>query len=684
VIFIPKGTPSAVVSTVVGDGIWELYGATGKEEYLDACKSICLFIIENLKMHDMGKKGICFSYTPIDNYHVHNSNLYCGEFLTRVGGKIGNEEWLSLGERIADYAISEQNQDGSIFYWGKIQNSNNPYHLDHYHSGFEIRCLFKLSQYLKSDNIKSAYQKYLNFYIDNLLLPDGTPKIMPRNPYPVNIHGAAESVLMLSMLSKEHENLFRLAHKSLVWTINNMQTPEGWFGYLWTPNSRIDAPYLRWGQAWMFRAFVEYLAAQKYLDDERCYGGITCKKYVKDKNEKQNTKVSKLNPNEDLPEITTFKESQKFSVTGKRNKRQIVFVRRRPQMRFYKIAWGLKSKYPDYELVLAANDIDYNLYKNIFDKFYQYKNKSELASIIRSNAPLIYHVKAGPNLDPVIVMENSQVPVIYDAYDFTGLRYGVESLDDEERQNERYALENAHAIVFKFPENILNYYRSKGYSIECPVLTYMDYCVPDYFATNTPENNNYHLVYAGVLNPSHYPKEKYGNNQYYHIVKEIISQGINYHIYVNKWQMLQNSEYKDYIHLMENSDNFVFHFSRSQSVLQKEISSFHFGCSLHDFNVTKHHPLFGETSIGNKLSTYLEAGLPLIVSQNLKLNTEVVESMDIGFGIKLQELHELKYRIAHTDYDRLKSNVLKVREKEMSASENVQRLIDFYKQIGDK
>ena len=271
VVFIPRGTPSAVVSTVVGDGFWELYLISRKQKYLDACISICHFITQDLKCDDMGDKGICFSYTPIDDYHVHNANLFCGEFLARVGCEIENHEWCQLAQRVAVYALAEQNEDGSIYYWGKIQNHNSPNHLDHYHSGFEIRCLFHLAQHLKMEEIKYGYLKYLKFYLKNYFLPDGTPKINPNNAYPVNIHGAAEGILTLSTLSAEHHKLLGLAQKTLEWTINHMQTSEGWFGHLWSPNRRVDAPYLRWGEAWMLRAISEFKAQQKIRSGEWGY-----------------------------------------------------------------------------------------------------------------------------------------------------------------------------------------------------------------------------------------------------------------------------------------------------------------------------------------------------------------------------------------------------------------------------
>lgn len=271
VIFIPKDTPSAVVSTVVGDGLWQIYTTTRNAKYLDACISICKFITENLACDDMGEKGICFSYTPIDNYHVHNANLFCGEFLARIGKEIDQSEWKELGKRTANYALSEQNSDGSIYYWGNVQDHYAPKKLDHYHTGFEIRSLFGLAQALQDQRIKKGYEKYLCFYLNNYILADGTPKITPKTIYPVDIHGAAESVLLLSTLTPEYLDLYPVAKNILHWTISKMQTEEGWFIHQLMPKQEIRIPYLRWGQGWMLRAFTEYFTANKIVNRDWGY-----------------------------------------------------------------------------------------------------------------------------------------------------------------------------------------------------------------------------------------------------------------------------------------------------------------------------------------------------------------------------------------------------------------------------
>ncbi|GJQ62980.1 MAG: hypothetical protein SCALA702_20330 [Melioribacteraceae bacterium] len=271
-VFIPKGTPSVIATTAVGDGLWELFAITKEPKYIEACISICEFILNDLNRDDMGSDGICFSYTPLDNFHVHNANLFAAEFLSRIGTEIENKEYIRFAERAIEYAISEQNPEGNIFYWGKVQQEWGLYN-DHYHTGFEIRCLYNAYHQLGHSAIKQAYEKYLEFYKRSFIQEDGRPAHFPiayNNPN-VNIHGAAESILLMSTLSPEYEELFPQIRKNFEWIITHMQTPEGWFGYSWNEDKKVFAPYLRWGQAWMFRAFAEYFKLLKIKSGEWGY-----------------------------------------------------------------------------------------------------------------------------------------------------------------------------------------------------------------------------------------------------------------------------------------------------------------------------------------------------------------------------------------------------------------------------
>ncbi len=258
-IFIPKATPSSVVSTTVGNAYWNFYILTGERKYLRTCTSICNFFIQNLNIDQIDKDKICFSYTPLDGFHVHNANLFVAEFLIRVGKEIGNDKFVELGSKAVNYALSEQNEDGSLCYWGKDQD--NQFHIDHYHSGFEIRCLHSVWKFTREERIYRAVDRYYRFYLTNFFEHKTIPKLTPENKYPINIHTCAEALLCTATLTPDFPSGREYLANTARWISENMQDSTGYFYYMIRNLKGIEwktkIPYIRWGQAWMLKGLSE-------------------------------------------------------------------------------------------------------------------------------------------------------------------------------------------------------------------------------------------------------------------------------------------------------------------------------------------------------------------------------------------------------------------------------------------
>ena len=266
-VLIPKGTPSAVVSSVVGNAFWRAYEVLGDQRYLKVCESICEFFLGDLNRDEVEDGMVCFSYTPVDDFHVHNANLFVAEFLIRVGVKLDNAAYQDWGKRAAAYALSEQNPDGSLFYWGKVQNHYNPDHVDHYHSGFEIRSLYKIWKLTGDPVYKGAVERYYQFYLENLIQKtdqETLPMMTPGTLYPIDIHSCAEALLCNTALADEFEEARSLLPGLAVWILNLMQEEEGWFIYRVREDRgrdrRVEIPFIRWGQAWMLTALSSTIA----------------------------------------------------------------------------------------------------------------------------------------------------------------------------------------------------------------------------------------------------------------------------------------------------------------------------------------------------------------------------------------------------------------------------------------
>lgn len=264
-VFFPAGTPYAIVTAIIGDAFWRAYRLFDENEYLAACESVCRFFVNDLRTDAIDSTTLCLSYTPLDDFHVHNVNLHVAECLTRVGKEIRNGRYVELGRKAAEYALREQNPDGSLFYWGRAQDPYAPRHIDHYHAGFEIRMLHAMWTLTGDERYHQAAAGYYAFYRRLLFSPDGSPKTTLDRAYPIDIHACAEAILCNATLAKTFPDARELLPEVVKWVIANMQTQKGWFAFeiieRGSRKYKVNVPYIRWGQAWMLRALTEALAA---------------------------------------------------------------------------------------------------------------------------------------------------------------------------------------------------------------------------------------------------------------------------------------------------------------------------------------------------------------------------------------------------------------------------------------
>lgn len=255
---IPKHTPSGVVTAIVGAAYWKYYKTFNDNKCLRMCEDICNFFLKDLNIYVAGRDMLCFSYTPLDKFHVNNANLFVAEFLIKIGIEIKKQEFINRGLAGVNYTLAQQNNDGSIFYWGKEQNEPNS--IDHYHSGFEMRCLYSVWLLTQDVHIKKALSKYYAFYLNHMFHEKKIPKHTPSRLNPIDIHSCSEAILCNTLLLKEFPEGGPYLKNSMEWILKNMQKKDGSFIYrlfiLRGVEWRVDIPYMRWGQSWMLNALT--------------------------------------------------------------------------------------------------------------------------------------------------------------------------------------------------------------------------------------------------------------------------------------------------------------------------------------------------------------------------------------------------------------------------------------------
>lgn len=253
--FIPRGTPSAVVTGVVGNAWLDHYELIKSQESLAIAHRVADFFLNGLNRYKKSDNQICFSYTPLDNFKVHNASLFAAAFLARLGAITGEERHKDISLKAARYTLSEQNDDGSFCYWGSEPSTI----IDHYHTGFILRHLDTIQRATGSDFIGQPLKQGYNFYLDKFFTVDGVPKFTPDSLYPINIHSCSEAILCLSQLGTNLADFNRL-ERVVSFTIKNMRTDEGFYiaeiRKRWWGEQKVTVPYMRWAQAWMFLALA--------------------------------------------------------------------------------------------------------------------------------------------------------------------------------------------------------------------------------------------------------------------------------------------------------------------------------------------------------------------------------------------------------------------------------------------
>ncbi len=262
-ILIPRATPCGIVSVICGEGFWRLYAVTGEVQYLDACRLVCEGFLQGLNIDRIDPEAICFSFTPLDHFHVHNPNLWIAAFLVKVGQELDEDEYIARGLEASNYALKEQQEDGCVQYWGSDQDTTGA--IDHYHSGFKIRAFHSLWRLTGEAKFDAAARQFHDYYQKHFIGPNGEPWRNPDDASVIDIHGCAEALICNAQLAGDMPRARELLERTAHWTIENMQSPRGYFIYRILRDvgreRRIDIPYIRWGQAWMMRGLTAVLEA---------------------------------------------------------------------------------------------------------------------------------------------------------------------------------------------------------------------------------------------------------------------------------------------------------------------------------------------------------------------------------------------------------------------------------------
>lgn len=252
--FQPKNTPTVVATTFISNALLDTYEISGEPELLEIARSSCDFILKDLFRTYDKKDNFAFSYSPLDKSVVFNASLLGSRLLARVYSFTNEPGLINEAKKSVAFCCDCQNPNGSWAY-GKL---NFHKWIDNFHTGYNLECISDYMLFSGDMEYEAHLEKGFEYYINTFFTNKGIPKYYNNSLYPIDIHTTAQLVITLSKLGKFGEHKI-LLDKVLKWTIDNMQSKNGYFYYQLNKYFSSKIPYMRWAQAWMFYSLSTYL-----------------------------------------------------------------------------------------------------------------------------------------------------------------------------------------------------------------------------------------------------------------------------------------------------------------------------------------------------------------------------------------------------------------------------------------
>ena len=274
---------------------------------------------------------------------------------------------------------------------------------------------------------------------------------------------------------------------------------------------------------------------------------------------------------------------------------------------------------------------------------------------------------------------------IYFPYDITYFRYkNYKKYPWYVRLCEKYNFRHCDGIMHKGSENELRYLPKEFKALDKPDIQFLPYCDNDfiidindeYFQKKlSTEDKKIHLVYVGKVpyqSPIRYP--------FIDVFKEIIKQEIHLDVYpTNFKEIVDDVECKK----LQKSKYFTLHRPIYNHNLQIELSKYDWGLNpaFHKSETIKKEWL--EISTGNKMSTYLESGLPMIINDELSFSADVTVQNGFGLVIEPWTIKEAKEKIENINYNNFIETLKDNRDK-FTIGGNIDRLVSFMEKLNQK
>jgi hypothetical protein len=331
-----------------------------------------------------------------------------------------------------------------------------------------------------------------------------------------------------------------------------------------------------------------------------------------------------------------------------------------------------------------------------FDFVYVYDSYYMMVNILKEVQPYLIHILGSmihTEYFAILAKFLSKSLVVTEFYDVASLCLYREDAQEVWAKgdvelgffSEKFACEKSDGVILGYSPEAEQMLRN-CYDIRIPMLEFHSYACNEFISESNEKysdlDGKIHIVYGGMVTPSHVSAKRFGDTQCHHLVETITKQGIYFDIYLspNYNQFRTKQLFGDY--LLRARTNFFFNFKRGLPLDEapKEFSRYDFGAMAYLFDRGASLEGQNRTRLSTKLFTYLEAGLPIIVSEEFQYAAKLVKEHEIGIVVSQKDLDNLPEIISSYDRKKLIANVKKA-QTELGMDKQIGHLITFYEQV---
>jgi rhamnogalacturonyl hydrolase YesR len=243
-----------VWTALIGHAFIDGYECTRIPQYLGVAESACRWILGLPR--ERTDSGTCLSYHAIGQSSIHNANMLGAGFLARMWQLTGNPQYRTVAAAAMEYSCSRQRPDGAWWY------AEDPkFHwIDGFHTGYNLDSLKHYISATGDETYTAAMMKGLDYYKRHFFGEDGCPAYYHNRVQPIDSQCAAQAIETLANFAAADPDSLELARRVALWTIRNMQDPDGHFYYRFYPFMKAKAPMLHWAQATTYRGLALLLS----------------------------------------------------------------------------------------------------------------------------------------------------------------------------------------------------------------------------------------------------------------------------------------------------------------------------------------------------------------------------------------------------------------------------------------